>query len=443
MSDLAARFRQQLHELPAFVREGEVVASNGLVLEAIGPDAHLGEVCELRRGTAAPLLTQVIGFRDGRVLLMPFGSPAGLRVGDRLRATGHSLRIPVGMAMLGRVVDAFGAPLDDQGPWPAEARYAVYRAPIDPLARRDDDLVLETGVRVVDTLLPMGKGQRMGVFAGSGVGKTTLLGMLARHVHADVTVIGLIGERGREVGDFVAQALGEQGMRRAVVVAATSDQPALVRAHATHAAHAVAEYFRDQGLDVLLMIDSVTRFAMAQREIGLAAGEPPTSRGYPPSVFNALPQLTERGGALKGSGSISGVYSVLVEGDDMNEPVADHMRALLDGHIVLSRELAHRGQLPAVDPLQSVSRWLGRLTTEEQRRQTADIQAVLATYEASRDLIDMGAYQRGANARLDRAVELAPALTEALRQTPGTSLDRVEGYAALARILAGGKGGEA
>jgi len=442
MSTVAARFQHLLRDLPAFVREGEVVASNGLVLEALGPDAHLGEICELRKtNLSEPMLTQVIGFRDGRVLLMPFGPSAGLRVGDRLRATGHSLRIPVGMQMLGRVVDAFGAPLDGKGALDAEAHYEVYRAPIDPLRRRDVETVLETGVRVVDTLLPMGKGQRMGVFAGSGVGKTTLLGMMARHVHADVTVIGLIGERGREVGDFIMQVLGEQGMRRAVVVVATSDQPALVRAHATHAAHAVAEYFRDQGLDVLLMVDSVTRFAMAQREIGLAAGEPPTSRGYPPSVFNTLPQLTERGGALKGSGSISCVYSVLVEGDDMNEPVADHMRALLDGHIVLSRDLAHRGQLPAIDPLQSVSRWLGRLTTKEERDQVAEIQALLATYEASRDLVDMGAYQRGANPKLDRAVDLTPKLLDCLKQSPGDSRDRQEGYAALASILAATEGG--
>lgn len=438
MSSLALRFRRQLLHLPAYAREGEVVASNGLVVEAIGPDAHMGEICELRKGTAStPLLTQVIGFRDGRVLMMPLGSSSGLRVGDRLRAVGHSLRIPVGMSMLGRVLDAFGEPLDGKGPWQAEARYDVHRPPIDPLARRDDDTVLETGVRVVDTLLPMGLGQRMGIFAGSGVGKTTLLGMMARHVQADVIVIGLIGERGREVGDFVGQTLGEQGMRRAVVIAATSDQPALMRVHATHAAHAVAEYFRDQGMNVLLMVDSVTRFAMAQREIGLAAGEPPTSRGYPPSVFSALPQLTERGGALKGRGSVSCIYSVLVEGDDMNEPVADHMRALLDGHIVLSRHIAHRGQLPAVDPLQSVSRWLGRLTTTDERRLVTEAQTLLSTYEASRDLVDMGAYQRGANPRLDRAVELAPVLMDSLKQTPGESLDRAEGYRALSAILAG------
>jgi flagellum-specific ATP synthase len=262
--------------------------------------------------------------------------------------------------------------------------------------------------------------------------------MLARHVRADIAVIGLIGERGREVGDFIAHALGEDGMRRAVVVAATSDQPALVRAHATHAAHAVAEYFREQGHDVLLMVDSITRFAMAQREIGLAAGEPPTSRGYPPSVFNALPRLVERGGAVKGKGSVSSVYSVLVEGDDMNEPVADHMRALLDGHIVLSRDLANRGQWPAVDPLRSVSRWIGRLATRDELDAAADAQKLFATYDASRDLIDMGAWQRGANAVLDRSVDQVPVLEALFRQRPGESHARGESLDRLVAALGGG-----
>ncbi|WP_266158336.1 FliI/YscN family ATPase [Dyella silvatica] len=428
-------FQSALRSMPSYVREGEVSACNGLVIEAIGPDAHLGEVCELWPTSAAqPMLTQVIGFRDGRVLLMPYGSSAGLRVGDRLRASGRSMRIPVGPQLLGRVIDAFGVPLDGKGGLVTDTSYDVHRAPIAPLQRREDDTVLETGIRVIDTLLTMGKGQRMGVFAGSGVGKSTLLGMMARHVKADVAVIGLIGERGREVGDFVAHALGEGGMQRAVVIAATSDQPALVR---THAAHAVAEYFRDQGNDVLLMVDSITRFAMAQREIGLAAGEPPTSRGYPPSVFNTLPQLIERGGALKGKGSVSCVYSVLVEGDDMNEPVADHMRALLDGHIVLSRDMAHRGQLPAIDPLQSVSRWIGRLTTSSERADASDAKALLATFDASRDLIDMGAYQRGSNENLDRAVERVPALLASFRQPPHVSHGRAEGYTTLASILHG------
>lgn len=420
-------------------REGRVMACNGLVIEARGPDARLGEICELHaRHALEPLLVQVIGFREGRVVLMPYGDTHGVAVGDRVVARGTDLRIPVGDALLGRTIDAFGRPLDGKGALEHTVAWPVHRAPIEPLSRRDDDVVLETGVRVVDTLLTMGKGQRVGVFAGSGVGKSTLLGMLARHVRADIAVIGLIGERGREVGDFIAHALGEDGMRRAVVVAATSDQPALVRAHATHAAHAVAEYFREQGHDVLLMVDSITRFAMAQREIGLAAGEPPTSRGYPPSVFNALPRLVERGGAVKGKGSVSSVYSVLVEGDDMNEPVADHMRALLDGHIVLSRDLANRGQWPAVDPLRSVSRWIGRLATRDELDAAADAQKLFATYDASRDLIDMGAWQRGANAVLDRSVDQVPVLEALFRQRPGESHARGESLDRLVAALGGG-----
>jgi flagellum-specific ATP synthase len=428
-----------IEAMPIGYREGDVVACNGLVIESHGPDARLGEVCELRgRHRDDIVLAQVIGFRDGRVLLMPYGDTVGIAVGDRVRACGNELRIPVGRAMLGRTIDAFGRPLDGGDPIAAEVQWPVHRAPIEPLTRRDDEEVLETGVRVVDTLLTLGKGQRVGVFAGSGVGKSTLLGMLARHVRVDVAVIGLIGERGREVGDFIASVLGPEGMRRAVVIAATSDQPALVRTHATHAAHAVAEYFRDQGHDVLLMVDSITRFAMAQREIGLAAGEPPTSRGYPPSVFNMLPRLTERGGAIAGAGSVSCVYSVLVEGDDMNEPIADHMRALLDGHIVLTREQANRGQWPAVDPLQSVSRWIGRLTTREQRKLATEVQKLFATYEASRDLIDMGAWQRGANPTLDRAVHHVPVLQEFFRQLPGESHARDDGYAQLGAMLMAG-----
>lgn len=428
-----------LDAMPSGYREGDVVACNGLVIEATGPDARLGEVCEMHgRHRDEVVLAQVIGFRDGRVLLMPYGETAGVAVGDRVRACGRELHIPVGPDMLGRTIDAFGRPLDGGSAIAAVAQWPVHRAPIDPLRRRDDDEVLETGVRVVDTLLTLGKGQRVGVFAGSGVGKSTLLGMLARHVRADIAVIGLIGERGREVGDFITHVLGPDGMRRAVVIAATSDQPALVRTHATHVAHAVAEYFRDQGHDVLLMVDSITRFAMAQREIGLAAGEPPTSRGYPPSVFNTLPRLTERGGAVTGAGSISSVYSVLVEGDDMNEPIADHMRALLDGHIVLTRDQANRGQWPAVDPLQSVSRWIGRLTTREERELATDVQKLFATYEASRDLIDMGAWQKGANPVLDRAVMLVPSLQQFFRQSPGDSHARSDGYAKLGDMLTAG-----
>lgn len=418
MTPMAAqRYEANLQRMPLAAGVGEITAFNGLVIESRGPNARLGEVCMLARGET-PLMTQVVGFRQDRVLLMPYGSSDGLRVGDRIRATGRFLDVPVGMGFIGRVVDAFGAPLDGGQPVVEDTRYPATATPLPPMARSDVDDVLETGVMVLDTLLTMGKGQRVGVFAGSGVGKSTLLGMMARHVKADVVVLGLIGERGREVGDFVDNVLGKDGLRRAVVVAATSDQPALVRSHATSAAHAMAEYFRDRGLDVLLIVDSMTRYAMAQREIGLAAGEPPTTRGYPPSVFNRLPLLVERGGALRGKGSVSCIYSVLVEGDDMNEPVADHMRALLDGHIVLARDIAHRGRLPAVDVLKSVSRLMGRLATRDEKALAAAVHRLFATYESSRDLVDMGAHQRGVNALLDQAVELVPALDAAFHQTP-------------------------
>ena len=438
MTPLAERIRHRVDAMPPGVRLGRVVACNGLVIEALGPDLRLGETCTLTRQGHPPLLCQAVGFRNGHMLLMPFGASEGIKAGDRLRATDAPLSIPVGDALVGRIVNAFGEPLDGRGELGPVQATAVHRPPIPALAREDNDTVLESGVLAIDTLLTLGKGQRVGVFAGSGVGKSTLLGMMTRHVHADVAVIGLIGERGREVGDFVHAVLGESGMARAVVVAATSDEPALVRAHATHAAHAIAEHFRDQGRDVLLVIDSITRYAMAQRDVGLAAGEPPTSRGYPPSVFSALPKLVERGGNLRGKGSLSCVYSVLVEGDDMNDPVADHMRALLDGHIVLSRQAANRGQLPAIDVLQSVSRWFGRVTSPGERKVADAVRRLLAMYEASRDLIDMGAHQRGANPELDRAVDLAPTIYDLLVQSPGDARSRAEGYRSLETLLAEG-----
>lgn len=435
MADLAERARNRLDSAPVGVRLGRVVSCNGLVIEGFGPDLRLGETCVLERSDEGPLLCQAIGFRAGHILLMPFGATAGIKVGDRLRASDKPLSIPVGERLIGRVMDAFGRPLDGRGALHVLHHTPVHRAPIPALAREDNDAVLESGVLAIDALLTLGQGQRVGVFAGSGVGKSTLLGMMTRHVRADVTVIGLVGERGREVVDFVNGVLGEDGMARAVVVAATSDEPALVRVHATHAAHAIAEHFRDEGKNVLLVIDSITRYAMAQREVGLAAGEPPTSRGYPPSVFNALPRLVERGGNLRGKGSLSCVYSVLVEGDDMNDPVADHMRALLDGHIVLSRQMANRGQLPAIDVLQSVSRWLSRVTTPEERKLAERVRKILALYEASRDLIDMGAHQKGANSELDRAVELAPRIYELLIQLPDEGRSREEGHGALASLI--------
>lgn len=437
MNALTARFSSELQAVPMGQRLGRVVSFNGLVLEALGPDARLGELCEIEpRDGATCVLAEVVGFREERVQLMPFGHLEGISTDSRIRASGRPVTIPVGPALLGRVVDAFGDPLDDDGPVECAASYPLYRTPINPMARAPIEDVLETGVRAIDTLLTLGVGQRVGVFAGSGVGKSTLLGMLARQVKADVTVLALIGERGREVGEFLTHSLGEDGRKRAVVIAATADESALVRVHAAHAAHAVAEYFRDQGQSVLLMVDSMTRFAMAQREIGLAIGEPPTFRGYTPSVFSQLPKLLERCGRLRSGGAISGVYSVLVEGDDMNEPVTDHMRAILDGHIVLTRDLAARGHHPAIDVLHSSSRLMHQVASEDESALATAAKRHLAIHEASRDLIELGAHQRGANPALDRAVDLKPALDRLMQQTPRESTPRAEACRQMASALA-------
>ncbi len=430
------RYRTLLSQRVPLAHYGRLLAFNGLVIEAQGPAARIGELCEIAVDQEGGTITaEVVGFRDGHVLLMPFGHLRGVSAGARVRALGRKLQIPVGRAMIGRVVDAFGAPLDS-GPAPLyEGQRDIQRAPINPMHRAPLDEALETGVKAIDAVLPLAKGQRVGVFAGSGVGKSTLLGMMTRHVRVDVVVVALVGERGREVGDFLQEALGAEGRAKSVMLVATADQPALVRTHAVHAAHAVAEYFRDLGMDVLLIVDSITRFAMAQREVGLAVGEPPTSRGYPPSVFNLLPQILERGGRVRAGGSISAIYSVLVEGDDMNEPVADHMRAILDGHIVLSREIAARGQLPAIDLLASVSRLLARVATDEEQRVAARVKSVVATYESSRDLIEMGAYQAGTHAGLDEAVALYPRVVDSLRQLPSEVATRAESVAALRHLV--------
>ncbi|HEY0502223.1 MAG TPA: FliI/YscN family ATPase [Lysobacter sp.] len=419
-------------------RLGRVTSFNGLVIEAQGPETGVGELCEIDRGERGTVLAEVVGFRNERTQLMPFGDVGGIAPGQSIRACGRSLDVPVGEALLGRVVDAFGSPLDDGPELVLHERYPLSRAPINPMARAPIDVALTTGVRAIDTLLTLGEGQRVGVFAGSGVGKSTLLGALARQVSADVTVLALIGERGREVGEFLAHSLGEEGLKRAVVMVATADAPALVRVHAAHAAHAVAEYFRDQGRSVLLVVDSMTRFAMAQREIGLAVGEPPTFRGYTPSVFAQLPRMLERCGRLRSGGAITGVYSVLVEGDDMNEPVTDHMRAILDGHIVLTRELAARGHHPAIDVLHSASRLMSAIASEEEQSLAREAKRQLAVYEASRDLIELGAHQRGANPALDRVVDLRPALQAVLQQPPAEATSRDDAYARLAEALQGG-----
>jgi flagellum-specific ATP synthase len=404
--------------IPRYRRTGTLHAYNGLVAECRGPDVSLGQLCHIESGGRS-VLAEVVGFRGGHVLLMPFDHLAGVMQGAAVLALDTPLRIPVATAMLGRTLDAFGHPLDGGPACPADAYMDIKRPPINPLEREPLDQALHTGVKVIDGLLPLARGQRVGVFAGSGVGKSTLLGMLANHTGTEVIVVALVGERGREVGDFLRDALDAQGRARTVLLVATADQPALQRTLVVHSAHAVAEYFREQGRDVLLIVDSMTRFAMAQREIGLAAGEPPTSRGYPPSVFNLLPTVLERAGRVRGGASISAVYSVLVEGDDMNDPVADHMRAILDGHIVLSREIAARGQLPAVDVLSSVSRLASQVTTRDERQAITRIRSLMATYESSRDLIDMGGYHAGANPTLDAAIAMREPLMAFLNQSPG------------------------
>lgn len=442
MNSIAAKYRDALAATDLTRRTGRLLDYNGLVLEADGPDVFLGELCEIYTRKHVPVLAEVVGFRQGRVLLMPYGHMHGISFESEIVARGKTLGFPVGESLLGRVVDAFCNPLDDKGPLHNTISYPMDREPLNPLAREPINTVLETGVRSIDTLMTLGKGQRVGVFAGSGVGKSTLLGMIARNVAADVAVIALIGERGREVWDFIRGSLGERGLERSVVVVATADQPALVRTHAVHAATAIAEYFRDRNKDVLLIMDSITRFAMAHREIGLATGEPPTSRGYPPSTLSLLPRVLERAGNLKDRGSVTAVYSVLVEGDDMNEPIADHMRALIDGHIVLSRELASRGHYPAIDVTQSVSRLMSSLLAESDLRQARETLSLIAHYQSSRDLIEMGAYRAGTNPLLDNAISRMPAINEFLIQRSDETTRRAAASARLGALLGSSNTGE-
>ena len=420
MSGMLAAVRRATAHTVLTERTGTVRALSGLVIESEGPDAVIGEICAItpQRG-GAPVMAEIVGVRPGAVTLMPYASAVGLGAGSKVVAMGRTASIGVGDALLGRVIDGFGEPLDGQPRPVCAERRPLHATPLNPMDRPRIDRVLETGVRSIDTLLTLGQGQRMGIFAGSGVGKSTLLGMIARHVKADINVIALIGERGREVREFIEKQLDQDGLKRSVVVVATSDQPALARLHAAYAAVAIAESFRDAGKQVLLTMDSITRLAMARREIGLSAGEPPTARGYTPSVFAELPQLCERCGTASSGGSITALLTVLVEGDDMNEPIADTLRATLDGHIVLSRALAHRGQYPAIDVLQSASRLMSELTDAQTRALATATVKQLSILERNRQLVDIGAYEPGANAELDAALALEPALRAFLSQVEG------------------------
>jgi flagellum-specific ATP synthase len=410
---------------------GQVVRVVGLLVESAGPAASVGEICEVRTGRGPSLPVEVVGFRDGRLLSVPLGETTGIRPGDRIVSSGSALTIPVGDALLGRVVDGLGKPLDGLGP-PAVTDLAPLKpAALNPLDRDPISVPLATGVRAIDALLTCGRGQRIGVFGGSGVGKSTLLGMMARGTEADVVVLGLVGERGREVRSFLEHDLGPRGLERSVVVVSTSDSPPLARLRAAYAATSIAEAFRDAGKHVLLMMDSLTRFAMAQREVGLAAGEPPTAKGYPPSVFARLPGLLERAGTLHDRGSITAFYTVLVEGDDHNEPIADAVRGILDGHIVLARELAARNHYPAIDILHSVSRTMPDVTSIEHRGRAAAVREWMATLRDNEDLVSVGAYVPGSNPRIDAALARRDAIDRFLCQSADTGGRLSDAIAAL------------
>jgi len=408
----------QIREVPRFLTCGRVKRVVGLVVEASGVEAAVGDICRIRALDGRNEVDgEVVGFNGGRVLIMPYGGLEGLQPGSAVEILGRAASVGVGDGLLGRVIDAHGEPLDGKGPVRWERRRSLAGAPMNPLRRRTIDTPLPTGVRAIDGALTIGRGQRVGIFSGSGVGKSTLLGMIARGTSADMNVIALVGERGREVPDFLHHALGEEGLAKSVVVVATGDVSALLRARAALVATTIAEEFRSQGRDVLLMVDSITRVATAWREIGLAVGEPPTTKGYPPSVFALLPRLLERAGTDE-SGTITGVYTVLVEGDDFNEPVADAVRSILDGHIVLTRDLATAGHFPAVDVLHSVSRLRDRVLPAAHLPVVTALQRLSAAYREKEDLISVGAYQGGTDPHVDQAIRMRQPIADFLTQSP-------------------------
>jgi flagellum-specific ATP synthase len=419
-------------------RTGRICKIAGLAVESVGPATRMGEICEIRSQERRDVaLAEVIGFNEGRVLLMPYADLRGLAVDSEVAATGMDPEAPTGAALLGRVVDGFGMPLDGGGPIHVTTRAPLYPEPLNPFSRSPKVTSFETGIRAIDTFLPLARGQRVGIFAGAGVGKSTLLGMIARRMQCDVSVIGLIGERGREVRAFVDNGLSPEARSRSVIVVATSDQPPLVRRRAAFLATAIAESFATAGQNVCLTLDSLTRIAMAQREIGLAAGELPTSRGYTPSVFSMLPRLLERGGARESGGALTALYTVLVEGDDFTEPVTDAVRAILDGHIILSRDIAQRGRFPAIDIPPSVSRLASAVLDPAEAEVIQQAGRLLAAYEESRDLIELGAYRAGSNKITDQALRHYPALEQFLAQRPGEASDRAAGFTRLTQILSG------
>jgi flagellum-specific ATP synthase len=435
MPGILAPYLTALDDLESMLHVGEVVEMAGLLIESAGPSAAIGDFCEISISGGRTVRSQVIGFRNGRVLSMPLEETGGIELGNRVVARRDAARVAVGPGLIGRVLDGFGHPIDRGARIEVQGAYDLYSAPPGPLEREHITAPLDTGVRAVDSLLPVGQGQRIGIFGGSGVGKSTLLGCLARNNSADVTVIALVGERNREVRAFLEHEMGAAGMRRSVVVVSTSDRPAPLRVRACFTSLAIAEYFRDQGANVLLVMDSVTRLAMAQREIGLAAGEPPAQKGYPPSVFALLPKVFERAGNFP-RGSITGFFTVLVEGDDFSEPICDAVRAILDGHIVLSRQLAAANHYPAIDILQSVSRLQSQLASAEHGAGARAVRQALALYHQAEDLIQLGAYVAGSNPPLDAAIRARPQILEFLRQASDVESTREETLGRLTKITA-------
>jgi flagellum-specific ATP synthase len=413
---------------------GRVTQVVGLLIEATGPQNPVGDICHIVT-PQGPLPCEIVGFRRGSVLLMPLIHTEGIRQGSEVVPTGMPLTVPAGEELLGRLLDGLGFPIDDKGDLPASIeRVPINREPPNPFTRKRILDPIPTGIRVIDGLLTIGGGQRMGIFAGSGVGKSTLMGMMCRSAQSDVNVIALVGERGREVREFLEKDLGPEGMRKSIIVVATSDRPALVRVKAAFTATAIAEYFRDKGKNVMLMMDSVTRFALAQREIGLAVGEPPTTRGYTPSVFSLLPKLLERAGTAR-KGSITGIYTVLVEGGDMDEPVADAVRGILDGHLLLSRELAHQNIFPAVDVLGSISRLMPEITDKSHFEIAGKLRNIYSTYNKNADAISLGAYKTGSDPRIDEAIQKQPLIEEYIKQGIKDSVSFEESLSALKKIV--------
>ncbi len=406
---------------------GKVSKVVGLTIESDGPQASIGDLCNVHVLKGESIKAEVVGFKDDKVLLMPLGEMTGISPGSTVSTSGEILNVAVGPELIGRVLDGLGRPMDGKGPINTKIGYPTANKPPNPMARKRISEPLPLGVRAIDGLLTVGKGQRVGIFAGSGVGKSTLMGMIARNTKADINVIALIGERGREVREFIEKDLSEEGLARSVVVVATSDQPALVRLKGALVATAIAEYFRDEGKDVLLLMDSLTRYAMAQREVGLSIGEPPVSRGYTPSVFSVFPKLLERAGTDE-EGSITGLYTVLVDGDDLTEPVTDTARGILDGHIVLSRALANKNHYPAIDVLASVSRVMSDIIDKEHKKCASDIKKTMAIYKESEDMINIGAYSKGSSEKIDYAIKYNDAITDFLQQETGlkVSFDEIK-----------------